>query len=453
MGDPRAPILDFLNAARIAGVAVSPDDALAAFAALELLGYADRQTLQTALRIVLAKSNLERERFDDAFARFFSADPDPFARSDASTSRVGDFEDPPEIAAAIAGSELARTLIADDRARLVLDLQAAARDADIASIAFFTQTNLFTRRILDRLDLAALENAIGRLRASNDPRARAAAEFLRDRERAVRELARDIVERRLARRGGERSRERDDFLRDARVSNLDPRDRARMFELVREMARRLATRAGRARRDRRRGPLDARDTLRANMAHGGILLTPVFKRRRVERPRVVILCDVSGSVAAIARFLLLFVQSLSVELADIRSFAFSGPLVEVTEIVRRTTIDDALAQIVRLVGFRSSDYGRAFTDFTDGFGEIVDGKTTVVVLGDGRTNFADPRLDLVAGIARRAKRFLWFNPEQRVAWGTDDSEMLRYAPLCTLATTCNRLRHLEAIVDDLIRIA
>jgi uncharacterized protein with von Willebrand factor type A (vWA) domain len=446
----REPILDFLRVARGAGLGIVPGDALDVFAALDATGYADRETMHASLRMLLARSDVERERFDLAFARYFGGAGAPFVVAAIGEATAWDDFDSPEIAAAIAHSALARVLLADDRAALVRDLHAAAADADVNAIRLFTQTSLFTQRLLDRLDLPALGNAIGRLRSSGDPKQQRAAEFLDDRERAVRELARDIVERRLAKAANLRATERDAFLREARLANIEPRDRERMRELVRTMAKRLATRHARMRRERR-GTLDVRRTVRANIAHDGVLVETIMRTRKIERPKLVVLCDVSGSVAALAQFLLLFVHALGDEIVQVRSFAFSGPLVEITEIVRRQSIDDAFAAVMQAVGMRSSDYGRAFSDFTDGFRDAVDRKTTVVILGDGRTNYADPRLDLVAQIAQRARRVIWLNPEHRVAWGMDDSEMLRYLPLCTVAKTCNRLRHLEAIIGELVR--
>lgn len=446
----REPILGFLRMARGTGLGVVTGDALDVFAALDATGYADRTTVHASLRMILARTDAERERFDLAFARYFGGADAPFAVAVDGDAAAWDDFDSPEIAVATADSALARVLLADDRAALVRDLHAAAAAADVNAIRLFTQTSLFTQRLLDRLDLPALGNAIGRLRSSGHRQQQRAAEFLEERERAVRELARDIVERRLARGANLRATERDAFLRDARLANIEPRDRERMRELVRAMAKRLATRHARMRRNRR-GALDVRRTIRANVAHDGVLVETIMRTRKIERPKLVVLCDVSGSVAALAQFLLLFVHALGDEIAQVRSFAFSGPLVEVTAVVRRESIDDAFTAVMQAVGMRSSDYGRAFADFTDGFRDAVDRKTTVVILGDGRTNYADPRIDLVAQIAQRARRVIWLNPEPRVAWGMDDSAMLRYLPLCTVAKTCNRLRHLEAIIDDLVR--
>ena len=446
----REPILDFLRVARGAGLGIVPADALDVFAALDVTGYADCETVHASLRMLLARSDTERERFDLVFARYFGGAGAPFVvASDDDATAWDDFTSP-LIADAVSDSALARVLLADDRAALVRDLHAAAAEADVNAIRLFTQTSLFTQRLLDRLDLPALGNAIGRLRSSGDPKQQRAADFLDERERAVRELARDLVERRLAKRSNLRATERDAFLRDARLANIEPRDRERMRELVRAMAKRLATRHARMRRERR-GTLDVRRTIRANIAHDGVLVKTVMRTRKIERPKLVVLCDVSGSVAALAQFLLLFVHEVGEEIAQVRSFAFSGPLVEVTEIVRRQSIDAAFTAVMQAVGMRSSNYGRAFADFTNDYRDAIDRKTTVVILGDGRTNYADPRLDLVAQIAQRARRVIWLNPEHRVAWGMDDSEMLRYLPFCTIAKTCNRLRHLEAIVDDLVR--
>ena len=115
-------------------------------------------------------------------------------------------------------------------------------------------------------------------------------------------------------------------------------------------------------------------------------------------------------------------------------------------------IEQALVLILDRIGFRSTDYGRALADFEDGFGDWVDRRTTVVIMGDGRSNNTDPRTDLMRQLHDRAKRVVWLNPEPKTVWGSGDSEMLRYLPHCHLATECNTVKHLERVVDDLLRI-
>lgn len=144
-------------------------------------------------------------------------------------------------------------------------------------------------------------------------------------------------------------------------------------------------------------------------------------------------------------------STLADYVADVRSFAFSDSLLDVTSIVAQEPIETAIVTIMRAIGFRSSDYGRALDEFERAHLALVDRKTTVVMLGDGRTNYGDPRVDVVRALRDRAKRVIWLNPENRVAWGTDDSEMLHYLPYCSVARECNRLRHLEDVVENLLR--
>ncbi|MDQ2858952.1 MAG: VWA domain-containing protein, partial [Candidatus Eremiobacteraeota bacterium] len=281
-----------------------------------------------------------------------------------------------------------------------------------------------------------------------------AADFLAERRGAVVALARDLVERRLAARGpAEAERLHDRFLREARLANIERRDVERMRVLVRAMARRLATRYGRTRTRARRGELDMSATMRRNVAFDGVPFDIVWKRRKIRKPRLVVLCDVSGSVARLASFMLLFASELAGVVADVRSFAFSDSLIEVTDVLAHRSIEQAGEDIMRSIGFHSSSYGQALADFERSHLASVDRKTTVVILGDARTNYGDPRVDVVRALRDRAKRVVWLNPEPRGSWGTDDSEMLRYLPLCAVARTCNSLRHLEDAIEELVRAA
>jgi len=189
------------------------------------------------------------------------------------------------------------------------------------------------------------------------------------------------------------------------------------------------------------------------MGWGGIPFVTVWKQKRIEKPRVMVLCDVSGSVAAMAQFLLMFLYSLNEALKDIRSFAFAGSLIDVSHILESEPIEAAIAKIMQAIGFGSSNYGNSLADFEDGWERYVTSKTTIIILGDARGNRTDPRTDIMQRLSQRAKRIIWLNPEFRAAWGTGDSDMFRYAPYCNLVTVCNTLRHLERVVTDLLKDA
>ncbi len=350
------------------------------------------------------------------------------------------------------GQSLGQLLADDDRAALATAMEQAAREAGIENIRFFTQKNLYARRILDRMGLRALERGMEAMRQSGTPEGLGRAQFLDGKIEALRDAVRDFVERNLilfAR--GDTEKFREELLKSTRLSNLERRDLDRMRILVRQMAKKLAARYAKTRRRHLRGQLDTRRTLRRNVGWGGVPFVTVWKQKRIEKPRVMVLCDVSGSVAAMAQFLLMFLYALNEALSDIRSFAFSGSLIEVSDILEKQPVEEAITRIMSLVGYGSSNYGNSFADFEDGWLRFVSNKTTVIVLGDARGNRTDPRTDIIGHISQRSKRIIWLNPEYRSAWGTGDSDMYRYAPFCNLVTVCNTLRQLEWAITDLLK--
>jgi uncharacterized protein len=448
------PLRQFLQAARSAGIRVSAAEGIDAARAVQMVGFADRTALKDTLGLVLAKTPDEKNLFSECFDLYF--------KRDALTQDGGDITPdhlaPPTQGGASGegtgsggGSSLSQMLTDDDRVGLATAMEEAARESGIQNIRFFTQKNLYARRILDRMGLRQVERNIDALRKDG---AAAAADRLENRIEALRDQARDLVERNLllfAR--GETEKFREELLKSARLSNLERRDLDRMRILVRAMAKRLAARYAKTRRRRLRGQLDVRRTLRRNMAWGGVPFITVWKQKRIEKPRVMVLCDVSGSVAAMAQFLLMFLYALNEALRDIRSFAFASSLIEVSDILEAEPIEAAIAKIMHLIGFGSSNYGNSLADFEDGWMQHVSNKTTIIILGDARGNRTDPRTEVMQRMSQRAKRVIWLNPEYRSAWGTGDSDMFRYAPYCHVVTVCNTLRHLEHVVTDLLKDA
>jgi uncharacterized protein len=453
---PSEPLRQFLQAARSAGIRVSAAEGIDAARAVQVVGFADRTVLKDSLSLVLAKTPDEKTLFYECFDLFFRRD--GFAQDEQADDASTEPQDRPtqgrlggEGMGGSVGASLSQMLLDDDRASLAAAMEAAARSIGIQNIRFFTQKNLYARRILDRMGLRQAERDIETLRKED---AQAAADRLEARIDYLRDQARDLVERNLllfAR--GETERFREELLKSARLSNLERRDLERMRILVHAMARRLAARYAKTRRRHLRGQLDVRRTLRRNMGWGGVPFITVWKQRRIEKPRVMVLCDVSGSVAAMAQFLLMFLYALNEALSDIRSFAFAGSLIEVSDILEAEPIEMAIARIMQAMGFGSSNYGNALADFEDGWMRFVTNKTTIIVLGDARGNRTDPRTEIMARLSQRAKRIIWLNPEYRSAWGTGDSDMFRYAPYCSLVTVCNTLRHLERVVSDLLKDA
>jgi uncharacterized protein len=452
---PSEPLRQFLQAARSAGMRVSAAEGIDAARAVQIVGFTDRTVLKDTLSLVLAKTPDEKNLFDECFDLYFKRDnlaheededPAGTARNPATQGGMGG-----EGMGGSGGASLSQMLLDDDRAALAASMEEAARESGIQNIRFFTQKNLYARRILDRMGLRQVERDIEARRKQDD---HATADRLEARIEALRDQARDLVERNLllfAR--GETEKFREELLKSARLSNLERRDLDRMRILVRAMAKRLAARYAKTRRRRLRGQLDTRRTIRRNMGWGGVPFITVWKQKRIEKPRVLVLCDVSGSVAAMAQFLLMFLYALNEALKDIRSFAFSSSLIEVSDILEKEPVETAIAKIMQMIGYGSSNYGNSLADFEDGWMKLVSNKTTIIILGDARGNRTDPRTEIMQRLSQRAKRIIWLNPEFRSAWGTGDSDMFRYKPYCKVVTVCNTLRHLERVVSDLLKDA
>ena len=451
------PLRRFLQVARGAGLRVSAAEGIDAARALQMIGYADRTILKDSLGLILAKTPDEKALYDEAFELYFKRDEfdgkedqedDSPKRGSASQSQGNEGQGNG------GGNRLGQLLEQDDRAALATAMEQAARESGVENIRFFTQKNLYARRILDRMGLRQVERDMETLRQTGTPEGLGRAQFLEGRVDQLRDSVRDFVERYLILFAkGETEKFREELLKSARLSNLERRDLDRMRVLVRQIAKKLAARYAKTRRRRLRGQLDIRRTMRRNMGWGGIPFITVWKQKRIEKPRVMVLCDVSGSVAPMSQFLLMFLYALNEALSDIRSFAFAGSLIEVSEILEKEPVEQAITKIMELIGFGSSNFGNSFADFEDGWMQHVSNKTTIIILGDARGNRTDPRTDILARMSQRSKRIIWLNPEYKSAWGTGDSDMYRYAPFCNLVAVCNTLRHLERAITDILEDA
>jgi uncharacterized protein with von Willebrand factor type A (vWA) domain len=446
----------FFRAARGAGVRVSPAESIDAMNAVADVGFADRAILRDTLLLTLAKNQDEKRALGETFDLFFSQpevkdetapeDADENAANgpapDATASETGEAD-----AAAPEMGDLAQMLMSQDRNAVAAALANAANAASLSDIRYFTQRGIFSTRILNQLGIERLRDDLDALTSTNPAQAERLAAALK----ALRENVGEIVSQALVLYGREESENlRNEILRNAPLARLERRQVEQMKALIRAIARRLRERYSKPRKRQRRGHLDIRRTLRRNAAWGGVPFLTSWKRRHRDRPQIVALCDVSGSVAQVSDFFLLLIHSLHEVVDDVRSFAFSGHLIEVSDILDTKSPEAAMSEIMSKVGFGSSDYGGSLSDFEKGWIKSVTPKTTVIVLGDARTNNLDPRADILRRISERSKRLVWLNPEGRMAWGWGDSEMPRYASFCTVVRQCATAKQLERAVSDIV---
>ena len=440
----------FFRAARGAGVHVSPAESIDAMRAVAKVGVSDRSILRDALLLTLAKSEEEKKSLGACVDLFFSQ-PEP-------SKPAGEAKDTGQPAAGSQAAEgtggqteglssLAQMLLSQDSSAIAAAIATASGAASLTDIRYFTQRGIFSGRILEQMGIQGLNDDLETLTATNP----ALAERLSELTAGLRENVRDAVSQALLLYGREEAENlRNEILRNAPLARIEPRQVEQMRALIRQIARRLRDRYSKPRKRQRRGHLDVRRTLRRNAAWGNVPFLTAWKRRHRDRPKIVALCDVSGSVARVSDFFLLLIHSLHEVVPDVRSFAFSGHLIEVGDVLESNSVDEAMRQIMSKVGFGSSDYGTSFADFERQWIESVTPQTTVIVLGDARSNNLDPGADILRRVSERAKRLVWLNPEGRMAWGFGDSEMPRYATFCNVVRQCATAQQLERAISDIV---
>ncbi len=464
-----AVLIDFIHAARGAGVRISTAETLDALRAVDLVGYGSRARLRDTLGMALAKSTGDRQLFDETFERFFTAsrmaalaNASP-AGDDSTTDTAppppveGDAGTPTGSGGGSGGSPqptsaLGQMLMQGDPAALAMAMTQAAQRANIGNIRVFTQKGLYGRRVLQEMGGEQLDLEIIRREDGDDPAGRALGDELKRRRQLLRDEIRDLIARQYLLSAAQANRElREEIIREANLATLD--EFRGVEQIVRKLARKLAARHSRRRRVEQRGLLDVRRTLARNIRHDGILFEPQWRSKRIERPNVVVVCDVSNSVRAYAKFLLLFLYSLADVLPRVRAFAFSYRLGEVTGLFRDHDFSEAVGRTLALYGMGSTDYGLALEELAALCGDDIDHRTTLIFLGDARSNYSEPRADILRRLGERARQVIWLNPENAGRWGSGDSVMPRYRPYCTIAETTRTLDDLERVVERLLKRA
>lgn len=227
-----------------------------------------------------------------------------------------------------------------------------------------------------------------------------------------------------------------------------------MVRVIAPLSQQLARQLARNGRSAPRRRLDIRRTIRASLSTGGIAVRLHLLPRRTTKPRLVIITDISGSVAGFAAFALQLIYALRARFTRFRAFVFADSLDEVTDLIaENTTITATTSRInsegrgVRLDG--RSDYGNALGEFAEQHLATLDNRTIVLILGDARSNYRDPHPDALKAIRARAGAVFWLNPESAALWNDGDAVTGVYAPHCDAVVECRTIRQLKAFVADL----
>ena len=474
----------FVAELRAAGLPVSMTEHLDAMEAVRHVPLEDRVAFKYALGATLVKNDAHWRAFETIFEVYFSLRASGLVAGDLGAAEDG------EPGAALRGERLDAGRSADaemggltDDELMALLLQ-ALRDGDDEMLAALASQAVdrfagmepgrpvggtyYLYRTLRHLDLDGVRAQLmaSGARAFGPQSGDAGPSDLADRlareefdariERLRRLIETEIRRRLVADRGAQAMAKslRKPLPEDVDFMHATQEELASLRRAIQPLTRRLAVRLARQRRHGRRGPLDFRSTMRHSLSYGGVPADPQFRYPRPAKPEIVVLADISGSVAAFARFTLQLVYAISSQFSRVRSFVFIDGIDEVTSYfegaedighaVHRVNTE---ADVIWVDGH--SDYGHALETFWTRWGQEITPRTSVIILGDARNNYHASQAWVAQELAKRARHVYWLNPEPRAYWDTGDSIVSQYGVFCDGVFECRNLRQLERFVDHL----
>jgi uncharacterized protein with von Willebrand factor type A (vWA) domain len=438
-------LLGFCEELRSEGIAVGTSEILDAFAALEEVPWTSQDDFREALAATIAKSQEDRRLFELLFERWF------FRAAEAEAIEQGLGE---EGRRHEGGERLDIDELREQVRQAILDGdEDEMRDLARLAIAAFGRQGEGSGVI--GVDVQRIRRTLG-LSAGTQQQAEDGGEELppidRDQlnrfERHLRrELERDLIERTSTLPP---SRPLADL--DRALPSSPTQDLAAVHRAVSQMKRRLAT-LGHEQRGRKQAQhVDVRRTMRASLETGGVPLRLKYRPKRPRRPEIYVLCDVSTSVTSASVFFLSVLHALHDSFRKLRSFVFIERISEVTEVFEHERDFRVIAERISSEGGVAdvsgyTDYGRVWLELLAEISDDLDPRSTVIVLGDARTNGREPHAEVFGQVAERAGRLFWLNPEPKLYWNYGDSVMSAYEPYCDGAFECWTTRHLENFVN------
>ncbi len=475
---------DFIAELRAAGIPVSMSEHVDAARAIEVIDLGNRSMLRGSLAATLVKDGDHLPVFYTAFDVFFATRSfasvedllnDAMNQENSEMSREGGAGAQAPGQTRGLGGGASSSLSAQELAELLFRAlrdgnEEALREAASEAVTRYAGMEpgrpvggtYYLYRTLRSLDLDALEQRLSQLSFDQSPTSDELAQRIsRDDahhlvEQLKAEIERVIRERLVDDRGAEALAKsvRKPLPEDLDVMHANRDEMAQLERALRPLSRKLAVRLARKRRRRHRGPVDMRQTVRRSLSTGGVPIDLRFKPPRPTKPEIMVVADISGSVASFARFTLHLVHAISSQFSKVRSFVFVDGLDEVSRFFEEADDpSDAVARInaeADVIAFDGhSDYGRALLNFHERFADDVTARTTILILGDARNNYHQAHAEVLADLRYRAKAVYWLNPEPTSYWNSGDSIINQYAPYCDRVIECRTLRQLEAFVGEL----
>ena len=477
-----APLLELLNGfiveLRSAGLPVSLTENLDAVEAVKHIPIEDRETFKYALAGTLVKNHSHWRAFETVFEVYFSLRGAEYElvdgeweSDDAATQEENQQE------GQVQGQGGSQEGLTQEQLAEMLFQALAKQDRNLMRTVARQSVQRFagmepgrpvggTYYLYRTLRNLNLEEVLDRL-LTNSADSESDLDFLEERlrkdeyEHRIEELKREIeaeIRRRLvADRGVEAMAKtlRKPLPEDVDFMHASREEMVALRRAIWPLTRKLAVRLARKRRHGRKGPLDFRRTVRHSLSYGGVPAEPKFKYPKPSKPEIMVIADISGSVAAFARFTLHLVYALNNQFSKVRSFVFIDGLDEVTDFFENVDdITEAIhrvnteADVIWVDGH--SDYGHAFEIFDERFAKDIGPKTTVIILGGARNNYHASQSWVIKNIEDKARKVFWLNPEPKSYWDTGDSIVGEYSNFCNGTFEVRNLKQLEAFVENLV---
>ncbi len=466
----------FIVELRNAGLPVSLTENLDAMEAVKVIPVEDRDAFKYALGCTLVKNAAHWRAFETVFEVYFSLRGAQYAMNADGEFENGQQPEMPGQPGEQQGGGGMEGLTPEELALMLYNALLNADQMMMRAIAkaavtrfsgmepgrpvggtyylYRTLRNLDLDGMLERLMEASKKQVGGELTPLEERLER--DEFQSRIDQMRQEIEAEIRRRLVADRGAEAMAKtlRKPLPEDVDFMHATREEMVNLRKAIYPLTRKLAVRLARKRRHGRKGPLDFRNTVRHSLSYGGVPADPKFKFPRPAKPEIMVIADISGSVAAFARFTLQLVYAISGQFSKVRSFVFIDGVDEVTrffegieditEAVHRVNTE---ADVIWVDGH--SDYGHAFESFWERWGKDISPKTTVILLGDARNNYHASQAWVIKEMRKKARHVYWLNPEPKSYWNTGDSILGEYAIHTDGTYECRNLRQLERFVEVL----
>jgi uncharacterized protein with von Willebrand factor type A (vWA) domain len=452
-------ILQLISALRASGVRVSLAESAEAFSAVDLMGIQDREQFRLSLRATLIKDVKDIPVFEKLFPLFFGAgQPPPMGGNpmdDMTPEEAHMLADALRQFAENLRQRMERLMNGEPLSRS--ELEALAQLVGLNQADDLRYQNWMAQRMMRALAFPEVREALKELMEQlqqmgmSRDRVEQMREMIQQNMDGMREQIERFAGERIAENMSEKPRgESMDNLLNRPFHALSEEEKKILQREVKRLAAMLRTRIALRQKRAKSGQLDPKATIRTNLKYHGVPME-IRHKDRVRKPKIVVICDISTSMRFCSELMLGFLFALQGQVRKTHAFAFIDHLEYISEDFNGSNADEAIASVLWRMpsGHYNTDLGWSLQNFQDGYMDTLNGGTTLIIVGDGRNNYYDPRLDIFSTMTRRAARTIWLNPEPPHLWH-GDSDMPKYAPLCDRVLKVSNLRELVEAVDSLM---